>query len=197
MTGNVACGKSSVGEFLQAFSFPVLDSDFIVHEILSKNIRIIRQISDLCFPDNVLREKNNLLSGIDRKILGKILFSDSHKKLQVEKIIHPEVKELTEKFFEEQEKLKNKLAFNLIPLLYEIEFQNNYDKVILVFCDPEIQKERFKSRNPELTDLEISQRINSQISQEKKLKLADFVVNNSGTFESTRIQVEKILKILK
>lgn len=185
LTGNIACGKSLVGELLKEHGIPVIDSDQIVHQLYEE--------------DEELRKK--ILSGfgtLDRKQIGDEIFGDSEQAIKkrrlLESIIHPAVHEKLMHWI--QENCDQPILVNLIPLLFEANLAARYDKVILVMADEEVQIARLAQRNPELSKNEIVKRIKSQIPQQEKAKKADYIIDNSGTIENTRQQLEKALQKL-
>ncbi|MDX1920306.1 MAG: dephospho-CoA kinase [Candidatus Caenarcaniphilales bacterium] len=192
VTGNIACGKNLVGSYLKELSCPVLDSDLIVHELLAEKNKITDKLVQITNPDSIVSENWKLdsnISYIDRKALGSLLFKDKILKKKVEAIVHPACFKMIDEFFAKEAAEGHKVAANLIPLLYETATEKNYDEVWLVVCNKELQLERLKHRNPELREEHLLERINSQLSQEEKLKKADFVIDNTGSRESTKEQV--------
>jgi dephospho-CoA kinase len=192
ITGNIACGKNFVGECLQALGCPTIDSDETVHQILSGNNIYTERLIQLCVPNRITSEDS--ASFIDRQKLGKLVFANKLLREQVEAILHPAVYEATKSFFEDCEKKGFNTAANLVPLLYEKNLENRYDHVWLVYCEPKIQKERLKIRNPDLSPEDIQQRINAQMDQELKKSKADYVIDNSDSWQVTKTQVELGLK---
>ena len=80
--------------------------------------------------------------------------------------------------------------------MIEVGTYKNYDKLIVVTCTPEVQAERLRARSG-LSEEQIGARIRSQMPPEEKVKYADFVIDNSGSLESTRRQVKKVFDALK
>lgn len=189
ITGNIACGKNFVGECLQELGCPAIDSDQTVHQILSTQNQHTEHLVQLCAP-NIITADPSSSSYIDRGKLGKLLFANKALREEIEKVLHPACYEATKAFFAEQESKGFKAAANLVPLLYEKNLAERYDKVWLVYCKPELQKKRLQSRNPNLSEQEIEQRINAQMPQEQKKEQADLVIDNSGSFEETKAQVK-------
>lgn len=192
ITGNIACGKSLVGSILEELGYPVIDSDKVVHELLAKENDVTKKLILLCQPHEITSSEETQ-SFINRKKLGAVLFSSSKLKTKIEKLIHPEVFNVTEKFFSEQQKTLHKLAANLIPQLFESNSQNRFNQVWLVYCKKSVQKKRLKERNPELNEQEIEKRLEAQMSQELKKDLADCIIDNSGAIEKTKAQVKMAL----
>lgn len=198
ITGNIACGKTLIGNYLAKLKIPIIDSDNIVHDLLSHSNEVSTKIIKLCQPNNIINENylDQNISFINRQKLGELLFFDSSLKKQIEEIIHPKCREITEKFFQEKSDQGFELAINLIPLLFENNLQKYYDKIWLISCQPNIQKLRLQKRNPNLSDQEIEARLKAQIPQENKINLVDFVIDNSGEIEKTLSQVDSGLKNL-
>ena len=198
ITVNIACGKTLIGNYLDKLKIPIIDSDNIVHDLLSHSNEASTKIIKLCQPNNIINENylDQNISFINRQKLGELLFFDSSLKKQIEEIIHPKCREITEKFFQEKSDQGFELAINLIPLLFENNLQKYYDKIWLISCQSNIQKLRLQKRNPNLSDQEVSARLKAQIPQENKINLVDFVIDNSGEIEKTLSQVDSGLKNL-
>jgi len=193
ITGNIACGKSLVGSILQELGYPVIDSDKIVHQLLAEDNAVSKKIIEICHPHSVV----SLQAGkhiIDRRKLGAIFFSNRDLKVKIERIIHPEVFSATAKFFKEKQKEGFLLAADLIPLLFENNAQNHFDRIWLVYCKKTVQRERLKARNPELSDQDIESRMTQQMNQELKKDLADYIIDNSSTVDKTKAQVKIALE---
>ncbi|MDJ0625070.1 MAG: dephospho-CoA kinase [Candidatus Caenarcaniphilales bacterium] len=193
VTGNIACGKSFAGQLLKEYGLPVLDCDHVVHELLLQNNQITSELIEILKPNDILNNNSSESTVIDRRKLGKIIFNDNALRRKVEELVHPKCFETIDAFFDKQKALGEKIAFNLIPLLFETNSQNRYDQIWLMYCNENVQYERFKIRNPELDIEDIENRIKSQISQEKKKELSDFIIDNSGSKENTEQQLRKIL----
>ncbi|MDX1918362.1 MAG: dephospho-CoA kinase [Candidatus Caenarcaniphilales bacterium] len=189
ITGNIACGKSLVGEILEGKGVPVIDSDHTVHDLLSHDHKLIESICALVGSDSVLSENT---AGIDRKKLGRLAFQDEALRHKIESIIHPEVFKATQNFFSKHS--NEPVCANLIPLLFETGSEGRFDSIWLIYCDPMIQYERLRKRNPELSKEMTEQRLNAQMPQSEKLKRANLVIDNSGAIENTTQQVEQALQ---
>lgn len=194
ITGNIACGKSTIGEYLQKLGYGVIDSDATVHKILASPNEITEKLIKVTSPHSIVSNDENYY--IDRSKLGKILFADASIKKQIEAILHPAVQIETFKFFEMQKSQKACMAANLIPLLFEIQAQSFFNLSWLIYCKPEIQKQRLKTRNPNLSHMEIEARLKAQMTQEAKKQLADYTIDNSDSLQYTYAQVDSALKDL-
>ena len=181
LTGNIACGKSTVGKIFEKLGIKVLDSDELVHQIYAEDSEA---------KEALLAE----FGTTDRKEIAKIVFDKDKqdKKKRLEAILHPRVDSL----FRDWVKTNQNDVFlvNLVPLLFEAKLEHRYDRIIAVSSTEEKQIERLKVRNPELSEEQIMLRINSQMSMAEKLRKADFIIDNSMNLDDLDIQVEEILE---
>ena len=182
ITGNIAAGKTLIESLLHELGVITIDTDEIVHELLSSDKEVINKVNNLF--DNEVKDKEGK---INRKKVGDIVFND---KTKLEKILHPEVKKVVNKFFQENE--KEKILAVAVPQLYETGWEVYFDYVLLVIADDKIRKERLLLRN-NLSEDAAQKRLAAQIPQEEKIKKADFVINNSEDIENTRLQLKKVL----
>jgi len=195
ITGNIASGKSTAEEILKEKGFNVLDTDIVSHDLL-KSEHVKKQILEE-FKSYDLLENNE----ISRPKLGKIIFKDDFLRKKVENILHPLIKNEIGRFFSQLEnKIQEdsqveKIAFTSVPLLFEAKFENFFDKIILIYSDDESRLKRLINRNNySLEDAE--NRLKSQISQDKKISLADYVIYNNSTVDDLQTELEKVLKLL-
>ena len=187
ITGSIACGKSTVSDYLIAKGYTIIDADKLGHVALTSN-DVKRKLAEK-FGENIL--ENNEIS---REKLGKIVFGNTENLKNLNSIIHPKIKELILKL---QEKHKDEdLVFLDIALLYEANFVDLVEKVVVVYADEEVQLERLITRNS-LSKEEAFKRIESQMSPQEKAALGDFVINNSYNKEETFRQTEEIIEKLK
>lgn len=187
ITGSIACGKSTVSDYLISMGYTIIDADKLGHVALTSD-DIKRKLAEK-FGDEIL--ENNEIS---REKLGKLVFGNDDNLKKLNNIIHPKIKELILKL---QEKHKDEdLVFLDIALLYEANFVDLVEKVVVVYADEEVQLERLMTRNS-LTKEEALIRIGSQMSAHKKASLGDFVINNSYNKEEAFRQTEEIIEKLK
>jgi len=186
ITGNIASGKSYVQKILEDKGFKVFDADKISHKLLENNEKlIIKAFSDFDITEG---EK------ISRQKLGKLVFNDENLRKKLENILHPEIRKEILNLFKENE--KEEFVFVGIPLLYEAEMNDLFDKVIVVCTDENIRIQRILDRD-NLSKDEALKRINSQMPQEEKVKLADFVIENNSDIETLEKNMCEILKQIK
>ena len=185
LTGGIATGKSTVAKYLVEFGFDIIDADKISHKVLDKNYQ---KISKLFGKEYVNNRK------VDRKKLGVLIFNNKSKKLELENLLHPLIKEEIINISKELEKL-NKIYFIDIPLFFE---KQSYDikKSIVVYTTPSIQLKRLINRDK--CDKNIAQlKINNQLNIEKKRDLATYVINNTKDIVYLENEIKKLIKDLK
>lgn len=189
ITGNIASGKSVVEQLLKAKGFNVLDTDCVTHELL-KNKTVKDEISNV-FQDCDIYEKNE----ISRPKLGKIVFENCDSKKKLEAILHPKIKDEIQRFFHIVEQKGEKIAFVSVPLLYETGFEKLFNKVILVYANDKVRLDRLMKRNN--FSLEYAQkRLDSQISQDEKTSLADYIIYNDKTLKDLSSSLDEFIKLL-
>ena len=182
ITGNIASGKSQVELILKEAGFKVFDADLIAHEVLD-------EINSFNGYDVFTDGK------IDRKKLGDLVFSNKDIKSELEKIVHPIIKSRIIDIFNSYS--NEAFIFVSVPLLYEAGFEDIFDKVLLVTVPEQVQLERLMQRN-DLTKEKALLRINSQLSQNLKLKKADYVISNDSSIEGLKSKVNDFIrKIIK
>lgn len=181
LTGNIASGKSTVQKILEEKGYKVLDTDKVGHKLLENldKIKVAFRDFDVFCDEKISREK-----------LGKLVFSTPELKQKLEKIMHPAIKEEILKFFEQNK--SETLVFVGIPLLFESNMSNLFDKSLLIYTNDTLREERLISRNHYSGDY-AKLRMKSQMSQDKKLKLCDFVIYNNGTLSDLKSAVNKFL----
>ncbi len=192
ITGTIGSGKSTVGKILESLNICVIDTDHIVHDILNNQNTVTTEIINTFGEEYKVDQDNNCFI-INRKLLGKLVFSNNDARKKLEKIIHPQTlinfKQLIDK-----NKAKPIIAC-LVPLLFEHNLNSMFNEIWTISCEETILTKRIKLRD-NLTANEINDRLYSQLPQNKKIELADFIIDNSKDIESTQKQIIERLKIL-
>lgn len=189
ITGNIASGKSQVEKILISMGYKVADTDKINHFILASDIKTINKIKDAFKDDDILEENGE----ISRDKLGKIVFSVGWKKIKLEEILHKEINHKLEDFYTENND-KN-IVFVSIPLLFETNQEDKFDKIIFVSADEDVRLKRLIERNG--YDLKYAKiRIASQQKEAEKLKKSDYIIYNNSDLISLQKQVISILNQL-
>jgi len=188
LTGSIATGKSTVAKMIEEMNIPVIDADKIAREVVEPGENAYEQIveyfgKDILFPDGTL----------NRKKLGSIVFQDEEKRNVLNSIVHPVIRERMDERKEEYLAKGCKTVVLDIPLLFEGNRQNEFDKVLLVAVSEETQLKRLLERD-KMGKEDALNRIRSQMPIKDKIPLADAVIYNDGTMEETRAQLVAILK---
>ena len=184
IVGNIASGKSLVEKFLREEGYKTLDTDEITHSLLLNNNSVIQAFKDF----DILEENQ-----ISRKKLGQIVFSNPKMKQVLENILHPQIKNEINKFFNLNQ--DEKAAFVSVPLLFEAGMENMFETIIFIEADDDLRLERLIKRNG-FTPEDAKNRMYAQMPQEEKIKKSDYVLTNSSTMEELKKQVQNCLKII-
>ncbi|MCO4311081.1 dephospho-CoA kinase [Staphylococcus aureus] len=187
LTGGIASGKSTVSELLSVFGFKVVDADKAAREAVKKGSKGLAQVREV-FGDEAIDENGEM----NRRYMGDLVFNHPEKRLELNAIIHPIVRDIMEE--EKQEYLKQ--GYNVImdiPLLFEIELENTVDEVWVVYTSESIQMDRLMQRN-NLSLEDAKARVYSQISIDKKSRMADHVIDNLGDKLELKQNLERLLE---
>ncbi|KYD10804.1 dephospho-CoA kinase [Heyndrickxia sporothermodurans] len=187
LTGGIASGKSTVSAMLKAKGYTIVDADIAAREVVNIGEDAYYGIIE-AFGKEILLEDGN----IDRKKLGSIVFHNTEKRLLLNSIVHPAVRNYMQKKKAEAIEAGKQTIIMDIPLLFESKLTYMVDKTILVFVDPNIQKERLMKRN-HLSEEDAIARIRSQMPLKEKIQLSDAVIDNNETLEETKKQLNKII----
>ena len=180
LTGGIGSGKSAAASFFMDLGINVLDADHVSRDALEINSPGYELFIN-AFGSSYL-DKNNL---IDRAKLRSTIFSNKDKKLQLENIIHPIVKESILDFIK---KSKSPYTIIMVPLIFETNTANNYSRILIIDCDIDTQISRTTHRDAQNTS-EVMNIINKQASREERLSIADDIILNSSSLDSLREQV--------
>ncbi|PLR98268.1 dephospho-CoA kinase [Bacillus sp. T33-2] len=187
LTGGIASGKSTVSNMLIDMGLTVIDADIEARNAVEKGEKAYKEIVHH-FGQDILAEDGT----IDRGELGAIIFHDEQKRLLLNSIVHPAVRERMLIKKQNAEQQGEKAVIMDIPLLFESRLTYMVDKTIVVFVDQDTQLERLIKRNG-FTEEEATARIAAQMPLSEKVKLADAVIDNNGTIENTKTQLQQIL----
>lgn len=192
LTGSIAVGKSFVCECLRELGCHVLDADRTSRDVVAKGTDGLAEIVSK-FGDEVLQPDGEL----DRKKMGSIVFADEEKRQLLNSIVHPRVFEAQNKWIEEVEKRDpNGIAIIDAALMIESGGYKRFDKLIVVWCEPEIQLQRLMARDG-FDENTAKMRIAAQMPQNDKKRFADHLIDTSHGFDDTRGQVEWLVDQLK
>ncbi len=191
LTGNIASGKSTAAAFFAEFGAHIIDADRVGHAMLLPGTTTWLAVRE-AFGDGILRPNGE----IDRKALGRIVFSDRARLLELNAILHPEVgREIARRISEFGQSARRGIVVVDAALMVETGAYRMYHRLVVVTCDPSLQLSRLMRRDG-LSEEEARARIASQMPAEEKVKLAHYTIDASGTLEQTRGRVERVYKEL-
>jgi dephospho-CoA kinase len=181
LTGNIACGKSTVARMLAELGAEVIDADRLVHELMAPGTEswqaVLRRFG---------REITRADGTIDRAKLGSIVFQNPEALRGLERILHPEVRKVAEARIAASE--QPVVVLEAIKLI-EGRWHERADSVWVVTCDREQQVRRLmETRGMQRSEAET--RVDAQAPPEEKVRHADVVIDNGGSLDQTRAQVE-------
>lgn len=199
LSGGIASGKNSVAKIFEELGGVIFDADQLVHNLFLNDPIVINQIA-IQFPQS-LQDK-----AINRKILSEIITQNPQKITIIENILHPIVRNKYQQFIIKNNQEKQKLVVLNIPLLLENSFYKA-DKIIAIIADEDLRRKRYIQRcladNDNIDKIKIKQieekffiLKNKQISDEQRIKKADFVVYNNSDLMALKEQVTEIFKQL-
>jgi dephospho-CoA kinase len=185
LTGGVGMGKSTAAGFLSQLGAHVVDTDEIARAIVSPGQHALAEIEKQ-FGSDFLTTSGSL----NREALAHVVFNDPAALKRLEAILHPRIRELWRSQVEQWRQENCAVAVVVIPLLFETQAENEFDKIICVACSPESQHARLMSRG--WTDSQIHRRIAAQLPTEQKIARSHFVVWTEGSPEVHRRQICEI-----
>ncbi|MFJ7637522.1 dephospho-CoA kinase [Peribacillus sp. NPDC097264] len=188
ITGGIASGKSSVSQYLRELGFVIVDADVASRAVVEPGEEAYLQVVKAFGEDLLLSDGR-----IDRAKLGSIIFHDQEKRLLLNRIVHPAVRNWMRQETEKALAAGAETVFMDIPLLFESKLTFMVERTLLVYVDESVQLERLMNRNA-LTETDALARIHSQMPLKDKKELADAIVDNNGDIEETKKQVVEILK---
>ncbi|MBF0202277.1 MAG: dephospho-CoA kinase [Desulfamplus sp.] len=192
LTGGIASGKTTVADMFKLHGPHIVDFDLLAREVVVPGSQGLSRVVG-CFGPSILDASGSL----DRKVLSSMVFENPEKRKTLESILHPAIFDLFRTRVKEITALEPKAVIvSVIPLLIELSLQPLFDSIVLIHVSGDIQIMRLMERDgiDEKTALKI---MASQIPMDSKLQYADHVVDNSGTIEETRHQVDRIWSLLK
>ena len=187
LTGVIATGKSTVSELLTAYWFKVVDADIASRKAVKKGSKGLDQIREK-FGQEAIDDNGEM----NRKYVGELVFNNPEQRIELNKIVHPIVREIME---EEKNHYLNE-GYNVImdiPLLFENDLQDTVDEVWVVYTSESIQIERLMERN-DLSQEDAKARVYSQISIDKKSRMADHVIDNLGDKLELKQNLQQLLE---
>lgn len=183
LTGSMAMGKSTTAQMFREFGVPVNDADEVVHALYrGEAVALV----EAAFPGTV-RD-----GAIDRAELSRQLLATPERLRELENIVHPLVRQKEREFLDRNAAAEVPFVVLDIPLLFETGAEARVDKVVVVSCAPEIQRERAMKR-PGMTEEKFAMILARQVPDSQKRERADYIIDTSDSFDNTRQQVRAIV----
>ena len=183
LTGSIGTGKSTTAAMFRDLGVPVHDADATVHDLY--RTEAVAPVA-AHFPEALVE------GAIDRKALSAALARAPDRFRELEAIIHPLVRARETGFLDAERKKGSPLVLLDIPLLYETGGETRVDKVVVVTCDPAVQRERVLAR-PGMTEEKFALILSRQMADAEKRRRADFIIDTGRGLEAAREQVEEII----
>ena len=191
LTGGIATGKSTVSTILRSLGSEIIDADLLAREVVEPGAPALAQIADE-FGRDVLTASGAL----DRKKLGAIIFANPERRRRLEAITHPAIRE---RFLARLDALAERGFTGIVvfdaAVMIESGNYKNMDRLIVVVTDDTTQMARLHGRDG-TDEAENRRKISSQMPLAEKAKLADYVIDNSGSREATAEQVGRVFAAL-
>ncbi|MQB45578.1 dephospho-CoA kinase [Rhizobium sp. ICMP 5592] len=187
LTGSIGMGKSTSGKLFSEAGIPVNDADAVVHDLYGgEAVPLI----EAAFPGTT---KNGT---VDRQELGRQLGLDPSGFKRLEAIVHPLVRQRERIFLNRQRTAGADIVVLDIPLLFETGADKRVDRVVVVSCDPQVQRERVLAR-PGMTEEKFNMILSRQTPDAEKRARADYIIDTSHSIDTTREQIRDIIADLR
>jgi|TARA_X000000368_G_scaffold19765_1_gene15558 dephospho-CoA kinase len=179
LTGGIGSGKSAAANFFQNEGITVIDADDLSREVIEQDTPGFEKIVD-CFGSAIIDSDGS----INRAFLRQEVFDDEKKKKLLESIIHPLVRDL---MIEKIAASQSPYSIIMVPLIFETNSMNNYNRILVIDCDPIVQLERAMLRDKN-SKIQIQKIIDSQCSREERISIANDIIPNNDSLENLKIR---------
>lgn len=187
LTGGIASGKSTVSNLMKEKGFTIIDADLEARLAVEVGEPAYKEIVSY-FGKEILLENDQ----INRAMLGEIIFNNEEKRMKLNQIVHPDVRRRMNEKRERAIRNGEKLIVLDIPLLFESKLTGMVEKILLVYVNEKTQLQRLMERN-HYSEEEALARIQSQMPLQDKVKYSNAVIDNNGSLEETKKQLDNIL----
>ena len=179
LTGGIGSGKSAAANFFQNEGITVIDADDLSREVIEQDTPGFEIIVD-CFGSAIIDSDGS----INRAFLRQEVFDDEKKKKLLESIIHPLVRDL---MIEKIAASQSPYSIIMVPLIFETNSMNNYNRILVIDCDPIVQLERAMLRDKN-SKIQIQKIFDSQCSREERISIANDIIPNNDSLENLKIR---------
>lgn len=183
LTGGIGAGKSIVSKVLMSLNYPVFNSDLEAKLILTSSAEVRKEIATYFGSEAYINGELN------KKLIAKRIFSDDKARLKINSIIHPRVRKAFDDF---ARKYNNFLVFNEAAIIFETNRESAFDKTILVTAPLELKISRIIARD-KMSKKDVLARMNKQWTDEQKIPLADFIIEN----DEKQALLPQLMEVLK
>lgn len=188
LTGGIGCGKSTAVDAFRVLGVPIIDADQIARDIVKPGQKALEDIVE-AFGHKILFKNGEL----NRALLKKKIFSEQKQLEVLEGILHPRIRsEINSRILALNKKL---YVIVDIPLLIEKNYQEMFDRIIVVDCLPEQQLDRVNTRD-NLSTINIRKIMHTQVSREERLRFATDILDNTGDVDTLHSQIKSLHKSL-
>lgn len=187
LTGGIAAGKSAVSTFFSQLGAHCIDADELARSVTRPGQAALSEIQKEFGPQVILANGE-----LNRARLAEIVFSDKQARQTLQNITHPRIAELSQKMIRQALDSDSPLVIYVAPLLFEVGLDAWLKPVIVVDIDADTQRSRLLARD----DQAALARIPNQMPLAQKRARADYIIDNRGDIENTRMQVQKLWKTL-
>lgn len=184
LTGGIATGKSTVAKMLEALGATVIDADQLSREVVAPGSPTLARVVEL-FGPQCLAEDGTL----DRGVLRQVIFADQDRRRQLEALLHPAIRVLAEARLDSARSAGSAVAVYMAPLLIEAGATDRVDEVWVVTLHAEEQLRRLMARDA-CSREQAQQIVAAQMPLADKQRYGVVVIDNSGSLDTTRQQVE-------
>lgn len=188
LTGGIGAGKSTVADLFARRGAVVIRADELARQVIEKSTPGFDQVVSR-FGNNILDEDGN----IDRAKLATIVFSEQKSLEDLENIIHPLVREETNRIMDRQ--TPETIIINEIPLLLEKQMQSLFDYLVIVISSEKNRLARLVNNG--FTQDQVKARMSKQVDDETRKASADYLIVNDGDKNQLEKDVEKIWQSLQ
>ena len=187
LTGSIGSGKSTVSCFFEELGAVVIDADQVSRQVVEPGSPALKELT-VTFGENILNPDGSL----NRTLVAEIVFNSDEKRELLNSIIHPMIfNEINSTIGEYREKGTEIIILEAALILEKKGLIKLIDKLIVVSIDEETQKKRLEVRG-DLPKEQINARINSQLTNNEKIKHADYIIDNNQDLVNTREQVREL-----
>ncbi|MCI1020058.1 dephospho-CoA kinase [Microbacterium sp. C5A9] len=187
LTGGIASGKSTIARRLAEHGAVVVDADQIVRDVQAPGSPVLAAIAET-FGAEVIAEDGSL----DRAALGAIVFGDRERLGQLNAIVHPAVRAESQRRFDEASRRDpQSVVVYDVPLLVEARVDDPWDLIVVAHAPAAVRRRRLVDLRG-MNDSEAAARIDAQVSDERRLAIADEIIDTAGSLDETIAQTDAL-----